>query len=812
MIQDFSERAKGLPYKIKKERIQSFIGKENLFHKELKKLLECIDPDAYIEILQGPEENGKDLVMRIKDKFDKYQNTAFVVKAIEKLSGSASGKTTELGMQVMQSFTIPAKLEDVYERVPISKVIVVNTGTISGGAKDKILEPILANGSLKNNVEFFDLERLIELFTAHYPEFFFNEELQTFFQDRLEKIENFLIEDKQLKYFIDPRIKKFEKTKKELISQQNDKDAVKLIAEQLYGHSETFHSFLKLVTESKQKKVLLTGDAGSGKSVLLYKIVLEFINLFLKENSLKSIEEQENFSLPVCLKAIDLKNGALDNLEETIETFYSRTRDNTVKTIIIDGVDEVSKECREAIKTRVEAYIELKNRNINVVFSSRTNFSILESFDDYIHYELMAYEARQAIEYIEKIAKKQSILVVNLEQSLKELEGQIPFYPLSLRLLVEVVEKHKEVPASITELYKKYIGIMFGEFDVSTDLDKLFEPRIKKEFFTYLSYEKFFLQNRVKISHEEYLNFVESFCDKHKFITDRELFLENIARVSILKIEEGEVHFSHKSFLDFFIAMFFQENKEELQEEDAFDELFKLYSFIDQWEEVVFFYYGLKTKINKTDLRKLKSNIDLLEDQFDKNFSNFYLGRLIQYAWMTDNTYKEEVISNAMNISLDLKENFHEMFKSNFEMEIPRILSSISMFQVIDLCYGSSFLRNETKQLIETNSFDNDGVVYFSTIYILKNSSLLGNDFVNDNLKKLIPRIQKMPELENRVLLTMLIDFFEKKGKIELDTDLDKDISKLIHKYKKTFPDVFQRVLSVKKKDFKSLRSKLEKK
>ena len=181
MMHDFSERAKGLPYKIKKERIQSFIGKENLFHKELKKLLEQINPDAYIEILQGPEENGKDLVMRQKDSFGKYQNTAFVVKAIEKLSGSASGKTTELGMQVLQSFKIPAKLEDVHDSVIISNVIVVNTGTITGGAKEKILEPIIENASLKNNVDFFDIERLIKLFTEYYPEFFFNEELQTFF-------------------------------------------------------------------------------------------------------------------------------------------------------------------------------------------------------------------------------------------------------------------------------------------------------------------------------------------------------------------------------------------------------------------------------------------------------------------------------------------------------------------------------------------------------------------------------------------------------------------------------------------------------
>ena len=106
---------------------------------------------------------------------------------------------------------------------------------------------------------------------------------------------------------------------------------------------------------------------------------------------------------------------------------------------------------------------------------------------------------------------------------------------------------------------------------------------------------------------------------------------------------------------------------------------------------------------------------------------------------------------------------------------------------------------------------ENDGIVYFSTIYILKNSLLLSSDFVNNNLKRLIPRIQEMPELENRVLLTMLIDFLDKKGKIELDSDLDKEITKLINKYKKNFPDVFQRILSIKKRDFKSLRRKLSK-
>jgi len=339
----------------------------------------------------------------------------------------------------------------------------------------------------------------------------------------------------------------------------------------------------------------------------------------------------------------------------------------------------------------------------------------------------------------------------------------------------------------------------------------LFEPRIKKEFFSSLSYEYFFINNRVKITYLDFKNFVDSFCLKHSFIEDKEEFIENIKRVSILKIEDNDVYFSHKSFLDFFIAMYFKDNKEELVEENKFDKLFNLYSFVEQWEEVVFFYFGLKTKINKSEFAKLKESIASNENEFDKNLNTFYLGRLTQYAWMTDSSFKEEIISNGMQISLELKNNFHQMFKDNFEMEIPKILSSISMFQMIDLCYTSSFLRNETKKIIASVGTE-EGGLYFSTIYILKNSHVLGSEFINENLKKIVPKIQKMDNLENRVLLTMLIDFFDKKGKIELDDDLDAEITKLINKYKKSFPDVFQRVLSVKKSGFKKLRNQLEKK
>jgi len=808
MIEDFRIRAKDLSYTTKSDIIKSYIGRENEFHKELKILLENIYKDAYIEILQGVEEKGKDLVVRKKDDFGKYEHIAFVVKALEKLSGSASGKTAELVIQIQQAFKTKAQLKDVHEEISISKVYVVNTGTISDGAKRKILSLIDEN-TYKNNLHYFAIEDLVKLFEENYPEFYFDKDLQTFFKCRVEKIEKFLIDEKKLKTFIEPNIKRFIKNKNELLVQQNTHNELKLIGEQLFGHKETFHSFFKIITENKSGKILLTGDAGSGKSVLVYKLVLEFINKFLKENNINNINK-ENFELPICLKAIDIKRDGVSNIEEIIETFYSSSRDNKVKTIIIDGIDEVNTNDRAEIKEKVEAYINLKNKKITLVFSSRTNFSIIDEFNSYTHYELIPYETKQAIEFIKNMAQKHNILLDNLEKKLFELEGQIPFYPLALRLLIEVVEKHKEVPASITELYNRYIGIVFGEYELSVELDKLFEPRIKRDFLTDLSYEVFYTNDQVKIKYENFVNFIDRFCKKHSFLNEnKDEFIENIKRISLLKIENNEVYFSHKSFLDFFIANYFKENKDDLSDNSKFDELFEMFTSNGQWEDITFFYFGLKTKINKNEFYKLQSHINSLEKGFNKNLTSFYLGRLIQYAYMTEKSFVDEVISNSMKLSLDLKNDFYNLFKENLNIvDIPHILSDIGILHLIDLCYSSTFLRENTKNLIEKID-GNESEIYFSTIYILKNSKLLGKDFVNNNLKNILPKIKTIDTLENKVLLTTLIDLFEDKGQLELDDDLNKEIDKLINKYKKNYPILFQKLFSIKKNNILDLKRNL---
>jgi len=264
--------------------------------------------------------------------------------------------------------------------------------------------------------------------------------------------------------------------------------------------------------------------------------------------------------------------------------------------------------------------------------------------------------------------------------------------------------------------------------------------------------------------------------------------------------------------LDYFIALFFKENKEDLEEEGSFDQLFDLYNFIDLWEDVVYFYFGLKTKIGKQEYKKLTESIGKVENKLERYVNTFFTGKLLQYAWLSDAEFKQDSITKAMDISLELKNEFYETYKRVFNIEVPKLLSSINMFHMIGLCYSSTFIRNEVKTLID-NTINSesavDGNIFFSTLYILHNSAVLGTEYVNDTLSLLLPKIEKMQLLENTILLTIAIDIFKTKKKLHTSDTLNDSIKRLVNKQKKRHPETIRSLFTNKKNDFHKLKETL---
>lgn len=202
-----------------------------------------------------------------------------------------------------------------------------------------------------------------------------------------------------------------------------------------------------------------------------------------------------------------------------------------------------------------------------------------------------------------------------------------------------------------------------------------------------------------------------------------------------------------------------------------------------------------------------------------------FLGKLLQYGWMTENTIKNKVIEKAINNSLNLKDDLNSVFQKILKItNPPKILSSIAMLHLTGMYYSSMFIVDEVKNIISEvantpisdSSIDlqpDENKLYFCTIYILSNIDLLGKEYVGDILLKFLPQINRMSNIENNLLLTVIIDIFKNKKKLDNKEDLNLCIKKIVNRQKRKYPELIKSIFSTKKKkDFKKLPSYKHKK
>ena len=102
-----------------------------------------------------------------------------------------------------------------------------------------------------------------------------------------------------------------------------------------------------------------------------------------------------------------------------------------------------------------------------------------------------------------------------------------------------------------------------------------------------------------------------------------------------------------------------------------------------------------------------------------------------------------------------------------------------------------------------------DTNIFFSVLYILHNSVALGTEYVNNTLTLLLPKIEMMEQLENSVLLTVAIDIFKTKKRLNMTDALDDSINRLVRKQKKRYPEMIRSLFTNKKNDFHKLKETL---
>ena len=162
-----------------------------------------------------------------------------------------------------------------------------------------------------------------------------------------------------------------------------------------------------------------------------------------------------------------------------------------------------------------------------------------------------------------------------------------------------------------------------------------------------------------------------------------------------------------------------------------------------------------------------------------------------------------------------LKKGFDDNIKEILKVTPPKVLSSVAMIHMVRLCYSSIFVKQEMEKIISNILAKQDMdecYFYFCTIYTLVNIDLLGKEYVSNILMEFLLKIECIKDtdfLENKILITEIINMFYNQNKLGIDENFKRHIDKIIKHNKKKYPDLRRSIFSTKnKKDYLLLSQK----
>jgi len=767
--------AKSLSYNIRKKILTDY--NEKKFYLPLKNLLEKMEPKAIIEITHGVDEYGKDLVVVFKNQFE--TRVIGIVVKVGNITGKTQGKIDEIKSQITQAYAHEAEIPDIIKPLKIKSVWVVLLGTISKNAKKRI------SNEIDKNIEIYEINWLIENFTNYYPQIFFNKDIIDYIQKeiRLSETESMLLKRGKLlsECFIEPWISTI------AIPKEITEDALKKIS-----NIKNVPFFSLKSTLKSNRNILLIGEPGSGKSSALAKLKIDYLKgINYKNNEASDVK----IEMPLLLTITEFEK--VNDIESLIEMKFPLELRNRAKInlLMIDGLDESELVNRKNILEKAKSFV--KELNCTLIISSRKIDIVEESLFDFQKYELLSFKFNQAFMFFKKIVKDEKVLQ-ELKKGLQKIHFKMPLNPLTLLFLVELVEKNKEVPASITELYDRFLDIILGKFDIDKGITVLFDYYAKKNFLSEFAFIEFFQKNRLEISTSDFNIFLEGYIEKYGIDKNKiNNFIDELKRSGVLKIGKNVI-FCHRSCLDFFVAFYLKEQSNEIENIDSV--LTKIY-FDDIWTSVTFFYIGLNKKISNNVLEKLINFKDEKCDKLKLLIKKYMIAGLLQAGWHSP--YKTMIygVKDSLRNGPLIREKLVLLTEANRD-SIPIFMIDTIIMILSEVSFGSTFLQqaiNEVQNELLNNPSKESLYMVISLFWSVKRFlDTESSKNITDEILQKYNELKDISKLDNASALWLL------KIINHEDKDTMKYIDKKFHKLIKKFPKATKGFFPKKRRGFRN--------
>lgn len=512
--------------------------------------------------LCGPSEKGKDALFVAKDKLgidDVYvvQTKKGNINLSRKTQQNLLEAVTQLKTAAQTKVSLIARKK---KQLP-AKVILCVSGKINDSARDHIAQEIN-----DPRLVFLDSDELIPKIDELFPELWLgiDADVAPYFRRLKQLIES--SDDTLAMAEILPRGSQVgAATDKGFVSLRLYRMTLKLRKQSgkmtKIPHLEQI-PVPGLLTK-RHRLFVIFGSAGAGKSTALKRLAYLLASKGLR------FESSQRPTIPLLLRAPDIASDPTQSLVEVCDR-ESRRLTGSPKCnfsaedliegrviVLVDALDEVPDSAhRNAVLSMIKEFHDNYPQCI-VVVTSRDHSSVqsLSALKDFVRYNLSPINYKQAQQIIETLQNGGNLPVEKgqeLVRRLEEVHG-MELNPLLVTVFAATSEySRQDIPANITELFKKFTEMMLGRWDATKGFTQQYHAPLKDFVLTKVAFEMH-KERTTKITPDQFNGILWKELENRGYTADLgQLRDEILHRSGLFLTRDQSIEFRHLMMQEFF--------------------------------------------------------------------------------------------------------------------------------------------------------------------------------------------------------------------------------------------------------------------
>lgn len=335
------------------------------------------------------------------------------------------------------------------------------------------------------------------------------------------------------------------------------------------------------------KKILVTDNAGMGKSTLSKFICLQVI--------------KEKIGIPVFieLRKITSKNTILNEFLKQINSIHTTIEKKLILellklgefVIVLDGYDEISNTERNQVTQDLKVFIQECKENY-FLLTSRPE-AALSTFGEFKSMSIKGLDRNEAVDLMNKFDNiGKTNLTTNLFQEIKEKNNQVSDFltnPFLVSLLFKTYSFKRDIPSRKSTFYNEVYTALYQDHDLSKESFK----RAKNSNLDIQDFRlvlRKFADHTAKKGEIEYerqkaISYLTECKKALSYLEFKEIdFIEDLlTTVPLFTMEGNSIKWAHKSLQDYFAAEFitYHTNKKEIVNHLIKKDVRKYFNIID---------------------------------------------------------------------------------------------------------------------------------------------------------------------------------------------------------------------------------------